>query len=88
MRDCLAQALCFPDVDLQVDQAYLTEDVVKIPVQVNGKVKTVLEVEVGADEESVVAEALKQPQIQRLLEGKQIKKKIFVPKKIVNFIIG
>ena len=72
----------------QADPAYLKEDVVKLPVQVNGKVKTVLEVDVNADEDAIVAAALEQLPVQRLLEGKQVKKRIFVPKKILNFIVG
>lgn len=71
----------------EADPAYLVEDTVKLPVQINGKMRAVLEVEAGAEEAAVVAQALGDPALQRFFEGKQIKKQIFVPKKILNFIV-
>ena len=73
---------------VQVDEAYLGEESVKLPVQVNGKVRGVIEVALDADEESILAMAKEEQNVARYLEGKTIKKKIYKAGKILNFIVG
>jgi leucyl-tRNA synthetase len=43
---------------------------------------------VGADETAVREAALAEPKVRSHMEGKAIKKVIFVPGKILNFIVG
>jgi len=68
------------------DEAALREEVVNIVVQVNGKVRDQLKVPAGAGEKEVRELALKSAKVQKHLEGKEIKKVIFVPGRLINFV--
>ena len=63
---------------------------VTIAIQVNGKVRDIVTVESSAamDKEVIAGLAEKQPNVQKHLEGKTIKKTIVVPGKIVNFVVA
>ncbi len=69
------------------DEKLCVDDVVTIPIQVNGKVKAKLEVARDADEAAVREAALSEPTIQKIAEGKELKKFIFVPGRICNLIL-
>lgn len=70
-------------------EEYLKQDEVLIVVQVNGKVRDQLTVESekAADQASVEALAKQSSRIQKYLEGKDPKKVIYVPGKVLNFVI-
>ncbi|MBU2977019.1 leucine--tRNA ligase [Alteromonas sp. C1M14] len=57
-----------------------------IVVQVNGKVRAKMTVPADAAKEAVEADALAQPNVQQFIEGKQIRKVIVVPGKLVNIV--
>jgi len=65
----------------------LVEDTVVIPVQVNGKVRS--ELTIPAHSSSDMARALvdKDARVQQWIQGKPVKKFIFVPDKIVNIVV-
>lgn len=63
------------------------DDVIELPVQVNGKVRGTIEVDAQAGKEEVIAEAKKDENITRFLEGKTVVKEIFVPGKIFNIVV-
>jgi len=69
------------------DEAYCVDNVVTVPIQVNGKVKARMDVERDASEETVRALALENPIIQGLLASAQLKKFIYVPGRICNLIV-
>ena len=56
--------------------------------QVNGKVRGTVEVSVKVDQDGAVAAALSAPNVQKFTDGKEIKKIIFVPGKILNLIVA
>lgn len=56
-------------------------------IQVNGKVRDRIEVEAGITEEKAKAIALSSQKIKKWLERKKIKKIIFVPEKLINFVV-
>ena len=56
--------------------------------QVNGKMRGAVEVEVGIGQDDAVATARTLPAVAKQLEGKEVKKVIFVAGKILNIIIG
>jgi len=60
-----------------------------IPVQINGKVRAQLEVasEDIADEDGILERARTTEEIQKYLQGKEIKKEIYVPGKIINLVV-
>ena len=72
----------FPDFD----EKYLVENSVKYPISFNGKVRFTLELPADMSKEDVEKIALENEQTPKWLEGKEIKKIIVVPKKIVNVV--
>ena len=67
---------------------YLTEETVIIVVKINGKVRAKLEVEADISEETMVEHAKAQAKVKAHLEAKNISKVIFVPKKLLNFVVN
>lgn len=68
--------------------AKLAEDaVVKIAVQINGKVRATIEVAKDIDEAAVIRHAMEQSNVTKFTQDKQIKKTIYVPGRIVNIIV-
>ena len=69
------------------DVALAKEEELEIPVQVNGKLRGRVVVPADASEEFVLERALADEKVQSFIAGKQIVKKIFVPGKLVNFVV-
>jgi len=57
-------------------------------LQVNGKLRDRLLVAVGTPEEEIKRLALANPRVQADLDGKQMRKLILVPGKLVNLVVG
>jgi leucyl-tRNA synthetase len=70
------------------DPALASDDSVTYAVQVLGKLRGQVQVPVDAKQEDVQAAAMKDEKIAVHLADKAIKKVIFVPKKIINFVVG
>jgi len=70
------------------DPALLLEEMIEIPVQVNGKLCEVIQVSADATREQIEAAALSIPKVKALLQGQKLKKIILVPKKIVNIVVA
>jgi leucyl-tRNA synthetase len=69
------------------DEALAADEVVTVVIQVNGKLRDRLEVPVGAAPDDVVSQARAAHNTVRFLEGKQIVKEVYVPGKLVNFVV-
>ncbi|GAA2367946.1 leucine--tRNA ligase [Gordonia cholesterolivorans] len=69
----------------EVDEQWLVEESIEIPVQVKGKVRSRIQVAADADEPTVVGAALADPKIAALLDGEP-RKVIYVPGKMVNVV--
>ena len=69
------------------DEQYLVTSTIKIAVQVNGKLRGEVEVSVDADKETIIEQALAQPNVVRFTDGKEIVKQIYVPSKILNLVV-
>jgi leucyl-tRNA synthetase len=69
------------------DDALTRADQIEVPVQVNGKLRSKLIVPADIDEAGLRAAALADERIRGLIEGKQIRKVIVVPGKLVNIVI-
>lgn len=72
----------------QVDEAALTRATVEIVVQVNGKVRARIEVAADADEDTLLHLALAEENVQKHMQGKTLRKKIAVPNKLLNIVVG
>jgi leucyl-tRNA synthetase len=70
------------------DEALTREDEVEVPVQVNGRLRGKLKVAAGIGEEEVVKMAQSDPVIAPHLAGKHIVKVIYVPNKLLNFVVA
>jgi leucyl-tRNA synthetase len=69
------------------DPAKLVESTLEIPVQVNGKLRDKITVDAGASETDVLSKAAAAEKVVPWLAGKPIKKQLYVPKKLVNFVV-
>ncbi len=70
------------------DPAKLVESSIEIPVQVNGKLRDKITIAADADEDVVVAAAMSAEKIKPWLDGKTIRKTLFVPGRMVNFVVS
>jgi len=70
------------------DPALLVETEMELPVQVNGKLRDVIRMPVGASNAEIEAVALKAEKAQPFLAGKTVKKVIVVPRKMVNVVVA
>lgn len=70
-----------------VDERYLVDDTVELPVQVNGKVRGKITVAADADKAALEAAALADEKVQAFLAGATPKKVIVVPGRLVNFVV-
>ncbi|NUS92814.1 MAG: leucine--tRNA ligase [Nocardia sp.] len=68
------------------DPALLTAETVEYPIQVNGKVRSRIQVDVEADQAAIEAAALADEKIAALLDGKAPRKLIVVPGRLVNIV--
>jgi len=67
---------------------YLVKDSMTIVVQVNGKVRANIQVPTDAIEEQVATAAQADPHVSAYLAQKEIRRKIYVPKKLINFVVA
>ncbi|MDE6894281.1 MAG: class I tRNA ligase family protein, partial [Malacoplasma sp.] len=71
----------------EYDPKKIVETLVKLPVQINGKIREVLEISVGLSEKEILELATSNAKIKTWIDGKQIIKHIYVENKILNLII-
>jgi len=71
----------------QWDEELAADEVVTVVVQVNGKLRDRLSVPVGAEREAVFELARAAGNTARFLEGKELVKEVYVPGKLVNFVV-
>ena len=69
------------------DDQYLTEDTYEYPVSVNGKLRFKLELPLDMPNEEIERAVLGHESIKKWTEGKQVRKVIVVPGKIVNVVV-
>jgi leucyl-tRNA synthetase len=68
------------------DEELAREEEVELPVQINGKLRSVVRVAAGSDEKAMTAAALGDAKVKAGLEGKQVVKVIVVPGRAVNIV--
>jgi leucyl-tRNA synthetase len=71
----------------EADPALLEHETFELVVQVNGRVRDRVEVPVGMPEAELVARAKELPRVRSHLDGKEIRKEIVVPGKLVNLVV-
>jgi leucyl-tRNA synthetase len=61
---------------------------VEVVVQVNGKLRARMELPVGCERDAALAKALEEPNVQRHLADKTVRKVIHVPDRLLNIVVG
>ncbi len=78
------QSVSFP----HSDESLIVDDQVSIAVQVNGKLRSVLAMPKSSSKEELEKAALADENVQKNIAGKEIKKIIIVPDKLVSIVVG
>ena len=82
-QTAIAEGILFPTYDKNL----IIDDEVNIAVQVNGKLRAVLVMPKSSSKETLEAAALASDAVQKSIVGKEIKKVIIVPDKLVNLVV-
>ena len=72
----------------EVDESLLKEDSYEYPVSFNGKMRFKIEIPLDMPKDEIEKTVLSAEKAQKWLEGKTVRKFIFVPKKIINVVVG
>ena len=67
---------------------FCVEDTITMSIQVNGKMRGTIDIAIGTSKDQVIAAAKGLESVAKQIAGKEIKKEIYVPGKIVNFVIA
>ena len=70
-----------------IDQNILKEEIINYVVQINGKKRGLIKSNLNVSEKDLLNSINENPEIKKYLEGNKIKKKIFIPNKLINIII-
>jgi leucyl-tRNA synthetase len=73
---------------IEPDPAALAVNTIELVVQVNGKIRARLPVAPDIAEADAIALAHEDPNVRVYLEGKTIRKQIFVPGRLLNIVVG
>ena len=71
----------------EYDESKTVENEIEIGVQVNGKLRASIKVVKDEEQETVKEKALKEENVIKNIEGKEIVKVIVVPNRIVNIVV-
>jgi leucyl-tRNA synthetase len=71
---------------IEPDPAALAVAEITLVVQVNGKVRAKIQAEPGIAEDDAYALAMREPTVTAQIDGKQVRKRIFVPDKLLNIV--
>jgi leucyl-tRNA synthetase len=71
----------------EFDPAKTVDDMIEVGVQVNGKVRAAVQIARDADKETALATAKANERVASFMEGKKLIKEIYVPGKIINFVV-
>ncbi len=69
------------------DPAQCVDDQIEIVLQINGRVRSKILIAADTEKDDVMAQALADSKIVEAIEGKSVIKQIYVPKKLVNFVV-
>ena len=71
----------------KADEAQLRRDTFELVLQVNGKVRDRIEAPAAASADDLIALAKQSPRVQEYVNGKEIRREIVVPGKLVNIVV-
>ena len=68
-------------------EEFLQEDVINIAIQVNGKLRSEIQVSQDAQEDLIKELAIEDQNIKKYVSDSLIKKVIYIPRKLINIVI-
>ncbi len=71
----------------EFDEAKCVDSTVEIVVQINGKIRARINIPVDISSDDAIALAKKESAVMNELEGKNIVKEIYIPKKLINIVV-
>ena len=71
----------------EVDQAYLEDATITLPIQVNGRLRGQVDISAAASEETATAAAAAVEPVAKHLSGSTVERVLYVPGKIINFVL-
>ncbi|MEM1412370.1 MAG: leucine--tRNA ligase [Pseudomonadota bacterium] len=72
----------------EADESARVRQTVELVVQVNGKLRGRITVEPGCEEAPALEQAMQEPNVQRFIEEKTVRKVIHVPDRLLNIVVG
>ncbi len=69
------------------DDNLIKDDVITLVIQINGKVRGKIEINPDLNEEEIKKLALDEPNVKKYIAGKDIRKFIYIPKKLVSIVV-
>ncbi len=73
---------------MATDERALVKTSIELVVQINGKLRAKLDVAADIDESNIRQKVAELPNLTQYFEGKQIRKVIYVPEKLINFVVN
>ena len=70
-----------------IEKSLLTDDTFKIAIQVNGKLRSEIEVEKDSPEEMIQSLAVEDEKVKKYIAGQEIKKVIYITGKVINIVV-
>ena len=71
----------------EIDEKIIKEEKVNIVVQINGKKRGLIKINIDVPENELITTIKKDDKISKFIEGKEIKRKIYIKNKLINIII-
>ncbi len=71
----------------KVEEKYLVEEKINIVIQINGRVRETLTVSNDIEQVEIEKIALSSEKVKKFLEGKEVKKSIYIPGKVLSLVI-
>lgn len=71
----------------QYDESLLAEELIKLAIQINGKMRDIIEIGNNLTEDEVKKLVMESDKVKKHLEGKEIKKFIYIPGRVVNLVV-
>lgn len=72
----------------KVNKTFLVDDTITIVVQINGKVRAQLQMPAAATKDEVIEAARSQENVIAHIDGKEVRKEIYIPSKLLNLVVG
>ncbi|HEU5423164.1 MAG TPA: leucine--tRNA ligase [Nitrolancea sp.] len=68
------------------DAELVKEELIELPVQVNGKVRDHLDVPADISQENAIEQAMASPRVAEFTAGKQVQRVVYVPRRLINIV--